>query len=209
MWRGQSLLEEISLKLHLAAKTSGKQWLCPPGWWCHQTDRQTRRSRLKQEVGEFTSGYFEFGTFMSSKVSYFSFEEFKNKTVGFWHWKRHLSKDMGSLGCNEQSCDSAVLHEDGTWDYSMLSLLGEWHPSKAARILWRLMLSQEWPLSVLHWCPRHQLSQTSPPCQYPTLKNNCFLFLLMAVTTHRCFLLWFCFTIEQSSKEYRHWFAGC
>lgn len=47
--------------------------------------RQTRRSRLKQEVDEFTSGYFEFGTFMSSKVSYFSFEEFENKIVGFWH----------------------------------------------------------------------------------------------------------------------------
>lgn len=25
-------------------------------------------------------------------------------------------------GCSEQSCDSAVLHEDGTRDYSMLSL---------------------------------------------------------------------------------------
>lgn len=35
---------------------------------------------------------------MSSKVSYFSFEEFKNKIVGFWHWKRPLSVDMGSLG---------------------------------------------------------------------------------------------------------------
>lgn len=78
------------------------------------------------------------------------------------------------------------------WDYSVWSLFCDWHPSKAARVLWRLMLSWERPPCALPWCPRHQLSQTFPPCQYPTLKKNCFLFLLMAVTTHCCF---FCVSV--------------
>lgn len=153
---------------------------------------------------------------MSSKVSYFSFEEFENKIVGFWHWKRPLSIDMGSLGLQ---WTELWLHSPAWgWHTRLLCVVSVlWlTPTQSCKGAVETDAEPGATPCALHWCPRHQLSQTSriytkafPPCQYPTLKNNCFLFLLMAVTTHCCFFLWFYFIIKQSSKEYRHWFASC
>lgn len=153
---------------------------------------------------------------MSSKVSYFSFEEFENKIVGFWHWKRPLSIDMGSLGLEwtelwlrspawgwhtrllyvvsvlwltpTQSCKDAVETDAEPGTTPMRSALMPLPPTLRDFTYY---------------------TKAFPPCQYATLKNNCFLFLLMAVTTHCCFFLWFYFIIKQLSKEYRHWFASC
>lgn len=44
---------------------------------------QTENSRLKEEVDEFTFGYFEFGTFMSSRFLFLVFRNLKTKLLGF------------------------------------------------------------------------------------------------------------------------------
>lgn len=44
---------------------------------------QTRNSRLKEEVDEFTFGYFEFGTFMSPRFLFLVFRNLKTKLLGF------------------------------------------------------------------------------------------------------------------------------
>jgi hypothetical protein len=44
---------------------------------------QTWKSSLKEEVDEFTFGYFEFGTFMSPRFLFLVFRNLKTKLLGF------------------------------------------------------------------------------------------------------------------------------
>lgn len=44
---------------------------------------QARNSRLREEVDEFTFGYFEFGTFMSPRFLFLDFRNLKTKWLGF------------------------------------------------------------------------------------------------------------------------------
>lgn len=48
----------------------------------NQTE-QARNSRLREEVDEFTFGYFEFGTFMSPRFLFLDFRNLKTKWLGF------------------------------------------------------------------------------------------------------------------------------
>lgn len=45
--------------------------------------KHTRKNRTKEEVGEFTLGYFEFGTFMSPRFLFLVFRNLKTKWLGF------------------------------------------------------------------------------------------------------------------------------
>lgn len=44
---------------------------------------QTEQAWLREEVDEFTFGYFEFGTFMSPRLLFLDFRNLKTKWLGF------------------------------------------------------------------------------------------------------------------------------
>lgn len=123
---------------------SGKHWRAwaLSRWMMMSLARQTD----KEEQAQTGSWWVHFWIFWIwniyvIKVSYFSFEEFENKIVGFGHCKPSLSTDTGAT--MSRAAMSRVLFEDGAGDHSMWSLLCDWHSSKVPQMMWRVVLSQE------------------------------------------------------------------
>lgn len=77
---------------------------------------QARNSRLREEVDEFTFGYFEFGTFMSPRFLFLDFRNLKTKWVGFGMKSSIFPQILFHCSYNKKEL---VAVESPTWRWHM------------------------------------------------------------------------------------------
>lgn len=70
---------------------------CLGRWWYHQPDGVDMEQEAQGGSGWVHFWIFRIWNIYVTKISFFSFQEFENKTVRFWHRKQYLSTNTVSL----------------------------------------------------------------------------------------------------------------
>lgn len=126
-------------------------------WVMMSLARQTDKEEQAQTGSRWVHcGYFEFGTFMSPRFLILVLRDLKTKLLGLGIESSIFPPTQAHGSCDEWSRGCSSLHEDGTWDYSTLSLLWDWD-SKSQRWYEEWSWARTSSLHVLHRCPCHQL----------------------------------------------------